>query len=40
MRTLCAVGHKKNLRLADHEITDALGIDDLGLTYCGILDIP
>ena len=31
---------QKNLRLADHEITDALGIDDLGLTYCGILDIP
>ncbi|RKU18131.1 hypothetical protein C6500_14015 [Candidatus Poribacteria bacterium] len=31
---------KKNLRLADHEITDELGIEDLGLTYCGILDIP
>ena len=31
---------KKNLSLADHEITDELGIDDLGLTYCGILDIP
>ena len=31
---------KKNLRLTDHEITDGLGIDDLGLTYCGILDIP
>ena len=31
---------KKNLRLTDHEITDELGIDDLGLTYCGILDIP
>jgi len=31
---------KKNLRLADHEITDGLEIDDLGLTHCGILDIP
>ena len=31
---------KKNLCLTDHEITDGLGIDDLGLTYCGILDIP
>ena len=31
---------QKNLRLADHAITDALGIDDLGLTYCGVLDIP
>jgi len=31
---------KKNLSLADHAITDELGIDDLGLTYCGILDIP
>ena len=31
---------KKNLRLSDHEIADGLGIDDLGLTYCGILDIP
>ena len=31
---------QKNLRLADHEITDELGIDDLGLTYCSILDIP
>ncbi|MYB02068.1 hypothetical protein F4X90_20660 [Candidatus Poribacteria bacterium] len=31
---------KKDLRLTDHEITDGLGIDDLGLTSCGILDIP
>ena len=31
---------KKDLRLTNHEITDGLGIDDLGLTYCGILDIP
>ncbi len=31
---------KKNLRLTDDEIVDGLGIDDLGLTYCGILDIP
>ncbi|MDE0684726.1 MAG: hypothetical protein OXI63_17535, partial [Candidatus Poribacteria bacterium] len=31
---------KKDLCLTDHEITDGLGIDDLGLTYCGILDIP
>ena len=31
---------KKNLRLTDHEIADGLRIDDLGLTYCGILDIP
>ena len=31
---------KKDLCLANHEITDGLGIDDLGLTYCGILDIP
>ena len=31
---------KKNLRLTDHEIADGLGIDDLGLTHCGILDIP
>ena len=31
---------KKDLRLTDHEITDGLGIDDLGLTYYGILDIP
>lgn len=31
---------KKNLRLTDHEVVDGLGIDDLGLTYCGILDIP
>ena len=40
MRTLCAVGQRKIWRLVDHEITDELGIDDLGLTYCGILDIP
>jgi len=31
---------KKNLCLTNHEITDGLGIDDLGLTYCGILDAP
>ena len=31
---------KKNLRFTDHEIVDGLGIEDLGLTYCGILDIP
>ena len=31
---------KKNLRLIDSEVVDGLGIDDLGLTYCGILDIP
>ena len=31
---------KKDLRLTDYEITDGLGIDDLGLTSCGILDIP
>ena len=31
---------KKDLCLTNHEITDGLGIDDLGLTYCGILDAP
>ena len=31
---------KKNLHLTNHEITDGLGIDDLGRTYYGILDIP
>lgn len=31
---------KKNLRLTDDEIVDGLDIDDLGLTHCGILDIP
>ena len=31
---------KKDLRFTNHEITDGLGIDDLGLTYCGILDAP
>ena len=31
---------KKDLCLTNHEITDGFGIDDLGLTYCGILDIP
>ena len=31
---------KKDLCLTNYEITDELGIDDLGLTYCGILDIP
>ena len=31
---------KKDLCFTNHEITDGLGLDDLGLTYCGILDIP
>ncbi|MCY4552601.1 MAG: hypothetical protein OXC79_02905, partial [Candidatus Poribacteria bacterium] len=31
---------KKDLCLTHHEITDGLGIDDLRLTPCGILDIP
>ena len=31
---------KKNLRFTDHEVVDGLKIDDPGLTYCGILDIP
>ena len=31
---------KKDLCLTHHEITNGLGIDDLGLTYCGILDAP
>ena len=31
---------KKNLRFTDHEVVDGVGIDDLELTYCGILDIP
>ena len=31
---------KKNLRFTDHEIVNGLGIDDLGLTYCGILNTP
>ena len=31
---------KKDLCFTHHEITDGLGIDDLGLTYCGILDTP
>ncbi|MYH83164.1 hypothetical protein F4141_20985 [Candidatus Poribacteria bacterium] len=31
---------KKDLCLTHHDITDGLEIDDLGLTYCGILDIP
>ena len=31
---------KKDLRLTNHAIADGLGIDDLGLTYCGILDAP
>ena len=31
---------KKNLRLTDYEIADGLEINDLGLTFCGILDIP
>ncbi len=31
---------KKDLCFTNHEIIDGLGIDELGLTYCGILDIP
>lgn len=31
---------KRDINLADHEITEGLGIDDLGLTYCSILDNP
>ncbi len=31
---------KKNLRLTDYEIADGLEVNDLGLTFCGILDIP
>ncbi|RKU23602.1 hypothetical protein C6499_18095 [Candidatus Poribacteria bacterium] len=31
---------KKNLCLTNHEIVDGLGIDELRLTYCGILDVP
>ena len=31
---------KKNLRLTDCEVVNGLEIDDLGLTHCGILDIP
>ena len=31
---------KKDLRLTDSEIVDGLGIDDLGLMHCGILDVP
>ena len=31
---------KKDLCLTNHEVVDGLKIDDLGLTYCGILDIP
>ena len=31
---------KKYLCLTNHEINDGFGIDDLGLTYCGSLDIP
>ena len=31
---------RKNLCLTDYEIVDGLEIDDLGLTYSGILDIP
>ena len=31
---------KRDLCLTNHEITDGLRIDDLGLTYCGILDVP
>ena len=34
-------GHtKENLCLTNHEVVDGLEIDDLSLTYCGILDIP
>ena len=31
---------KKSLRLTDCEVVNELEIDDLGLTYCGTLDIP
>ena len=31
---------KKDLCLTNHEIVDGLGIDDLGLTHCGVLNIP
>ncbi|RKU27380.1 hypothetical protein C6497_11575 [Candidatus Poribacteria bacterium] len=31
---------KKDIRFNKHEITNGMGIDDLGLTYCGILDCP
>ncbi len=31
---------KKDISFTDHEITNGLRIDDLGLTYCGILDNP
>lgn len=31
---------KKNLRLTNHEIVDGLGINDLGLMHCGLLDVP
>ena len=31
---------KKNLRFTNYEVVNGLGIDDLGLTSCGILDIP
>ena len=31
---------KKDICFTDHEITNGLEIDDLGLTYCGILDNP
>ena len=31
---------KKDINFTDHEITNGIGIDDLGLTYCGILDCP
>ena len=31
---------KKDLHLTASEIVDGLGIDDLGLMHCGILDIP
>ena len=31
---------KKNLRFTDYEVVNGLEIDDLGLTSCGILDIP
>lgn len=31
---------KDSLCLTNHEITDGLEIDDLGITYCGIIDLP
>ena len=40
MQILCVVTQRRDLCLTNHEIVDGLGIDDLGLTSCGILNIP